>query len=583
MAALSQGEHEYELRRLLARRDRSTMLGHLLWQHWRQSWRLIVIMAGLYIGLSILVCFSDMWQEFFKADPLMRGRGFDRGSAITVPLALMATLIGACVFLSDQERRNYRFFAEHNIPPRYVWLTRQVCWGIAIAISTLVICYFWLRLHSNIAGLWEIIKIALQQGWYNYENSNRNYSYLPPVHVGLAFVAIGYAVGQWMSQLIRSGILAGFFALLLSTVLCGWVLLMHTMQMSFWWTVLPIPQVLLWATWLRAPDWISENERWSARGKAAAAVLVPALALMIAVPMYRVHEVPVESPGFDVPEYEAQIKAKLEAGLATAKMYEDAYKAFRGLELDLSSFGPSAEQLNLSQELAVAAHRTEIEAELKRASENNLDRPNLRDLADRYLGEIGGASTEVEKKWLDDNAYTLELLMKAAQQPNCIFYDPASAKHFAGVMGDHIFDPLLLTSGRQLQAEGKLDEALDRYLAALRVISDIYSSRLFYMSPLMLEDVRSIFLQIAHWAGQKGQTPERLRAAIGRLQATEVGTLRMEELVKNNYILTRRLVLGDSDLRQFYYPSNYPQLMEREVLWSTLMPWENDRALRVLV
>ena len=73
--------------------------------------------------------------------------------------------------------------------------------------------------------------------------------------------------------------------------------------------------------------------------------------------------------------------------------------------------------------------------------------------------------------------------MKAAQQPNCIFYDPASEKHFAGVMGDRIFDPLLLTSGRQLEAEGKLDEALDRYLAALRVISDIYSSRLFYMRP----------------------------------------------------------------------------------------------------
>ena len=89
------------------------------------------------------------------------------------------------------------------------------------------------------------------------------------------------------------------------------------------------------------PDWISENKRWSARGKAASAVLVPALALMVAVPVYRVHQVPVESPGFDVPEYEAQIKAKLEAGLATAKMYEDAYKAYRGLELDLSSFGPA--------------------------------------------------------------------------------------------------------------------------------------------------------------------------------------------------------------------------------------------------
>ncbi len=43
-------------------------------------------------------------------------------------MAAFAALMGACVFLSDQERRHFRFFVEHNVPPRYVWLTRQTAW-----------------------------------------------------------------------------------------------------------------------------------------------------------------------------------------------------------------------------------------------------------------------------------------------------------------------------------------------------------------------------------------------------------------------------------------------------------------------
>ena len=67
---------------------------------------------------------------------------------------------------------------------------------------------------------------------------------------------------------------------------------MHSVGIDLIWSALPIPIVLMYATWLRAPDWISENKRWSARIRAASVVLVPMAALLVAVPVYRVQQVP---------------------------------------------------------------------------------------------------------------------------------------------------------------------------------------------------------------------------------------------------------------------------------------------------
>ncbi|HEX4000929.1 MAG TPA: hypothetical protein VHX65_20455 [Pirellulales bacterium] len=83
---------------------------------------------------------------------------------------------------------------------------------------------------------------------------------------------------------------------LLSVVLCAWVWLMNSMHVNISWSVAPLPLVLLGATWLRAPDWATESRRWGARARAAAILLVPAIALLIAVPIYRTHQVPQVSP-----------------------------------------------------------------------------------------------------------------------------------------------------------------------------------------------------------------------------------------------------------------------------------------------
>jgi hypothetical protein len=234
--ALSQGEREKDLRPLLAKRDCSAMLGHLLWQHWRQSWRLMLTMGILCPPLSLLgISMTD--SNHHRA---------------VWPIAVFATLMGAMVFLPDQEQRRYRFFAEHNVPPRLVWLARQVPWLVTLLISISVLCLVWLFVLGDGSELLRVIETVTNR------QRLENYGYyggdLPPEGLAIAVAIVAYAAGQWVSTLVRSGIMAGFLALLFSGVLCGWITLMHAMQVSFLWSVWPIPLVLLWGTWLRAPD-----------------------------------------------------------------------------------------------------------------------------------------------------------------------------------------------------------------------------------------------------------------------------------------------------------------------------------------
>ncbi len=164
-------------------------------------------------------------------------------SAAIGPLVAFAALMGACVFLPDQERRHFRFFVEHNVPPRYVWLTRQLPWMATLLVATIFTCWRLLK-HSDFEYLWSAVKSMIDRDQIGrhadpYGRFQYGVYYLPPLAVYLSCIAVSYSAGQWASMMIRSGIMAGFCGLLLSGVLCGWVLLMQLMGSSWLWTVGP--------------------------------------------------------------------------------------------------------------------------------------------------------------------------------------------------------------------------------------------------------------------------------------------------------------------------------------------------------
>ena len=101
---------------------------------------------------------------------------------------------------------------------------------------------------------------------------------------------------------IRSGILAATFGTILTAVLCGWAALMYWLCLSWLWTVAPLLLAFLAATWLHAPNWLVERKNWRGRLRLALVVAVPALAILVAIPLVRVYEIPLVGPGFDVNE-----------------------------------------------------------------------------------------------------------------------------------------------------------------------------------------------------------------------------------------------------------------------------------------
>src|SRR5262249_35266408 len=221
------------------------MLGRMLWQHVRQSGWLMTLMAVLFVA------FGGGLLAYVASSGNLRLRDL----AVPGMTSIVASLMGSMVFLADQERQRYRFFAEHNVPPRYVWMARQIQWVSTLIVSSLVVCYFWMR-KSEFKYLWELMEAATSEHGWQWPYLNAPQMQLPTFGVGLAFVAVAYSAGQWMSMFVRSGIMAGFLGIVLSSLLCGWTVLMHNMRLSFLWTVFPIPIVLLAGTWLRAPDWI---------------------------------------------------------------------------------------------------------------------------------------------------------------------------------------------------------------------------------------------------------------------------------------------------------------------------------------
>src|SRR5690606_32344937 len=81
--------------------------------------------------------------------------------------------------------------------------------------------------------------------WFDYSSLGE----LVPI-VFFSVTAIpAFAAGQWVSMFVRSGLLSGFFSLLLAGGLAVWAGITFAMELSWLLFLAPIPIILFWATW----------------------------------------------------------------------------------------------------------------------------------------------------------------------------------------------------------------------------------------------------------------------------------------------------------------------------------------------
>jgi hypothetical protein len=238
-------------------------------------------------------------------------------------------------------------------------------------------------------------------------------------------------------------------------------------------------------------------------------ILVPTAIMFVALPIYRVQQIRLVSPGFDVSQFEASAN---EEAFATGDLYRR------------------------SNELLV-----------RQKEELDLERP----------------FTPQQREYLRKNDKALALLLEASRRPTCALRDPLT----------YVPTWLLTLSGHELEADGKLDEALDRYLATAHAVIHIGAGE--------ISSIRYVFQEITQWAALPGQTPERIRTAIAKLQDFSAADLKFEDAVKNQYLAQRRWLSGDTTADANIL-SNGRQPLATAAVIDMLMPWERWRAIRAL-
>ncbi len=262
--------------------------------------------------------------------------------------------------------------------------------------------------------------------------------------------------------------------------------------------------------------------------------LVPVAAILIAVPIFRVHQIPHEAGRFIATQNSPD-------AIATGELYRKA-------------------------------------AEL--VAENE---PSFR-LADvEHAAHLRGNVPPDLEAFLSQNDAALQLTLEASSRATC-FFEPGES--IEGTKADSTLYWLLLGSAWQKEATGRYVEAFDRYLAALRM-----AGHLSLQNNRLDGNGQFIFAQMQQWSTHTDLTPEQIRTSIEKLAAIDSNILHTDDRLKARYLLARRAILDDPLLRSEALSANPGARRNQQgpahpfaddFLWGRLMPWENDRAARLL-
>ena len=458
----------------------ATMLGRLLWQELRQSTAIKVALFVWLLPAAFLV-----WMSWILGNDYTRKPGL-WPEVIIVP-GFSAVLSSSLLYLGDQTGCRFRFLAEHGISPRLVWLSRQIGGFIVVLLGLLLVLPPTIGQIGHLpTGRWLVIESLL------------------------GAVVAAYACGQLCSMTFRSGLLAVISGTILTYVVCVWAVMMYMLGLSWLWSVAPLPLAFLVSTWLHAPDWLLERKTWRARLRSDLVIAAALLAILVAIPLVRVYEIPLVGPGFD-PQ-----------GLTWPMPPEE--KETRALYVRAIEFQQRANHTENT------SARSEAEAQAVALAVQASRRP------------LPG--------------YCLDPL---------VALDPNAEIDLAG---------LVLASGKPLQAAGRLDAALDRYVAAEHIALHARQRAPWLDGVLEL----NVCEQLTPWAAESGQKSERVLKALRTFENQWRSTPTYCEDIQRIYLLNLRMLKGDRGaLKEL--PHSTEMTSYFAVTW---MPWERARALRLL-
>jgi hypothetical protein len=556
--------------------SRRGTLSRLLWQAWRENWKMLVapfaVALLLYAGI-IALGGSIIGPEFAAVV----------GGALAF---LLPTLYGALAFGADQRRDRYRFLAEHAARPRYVWLSRHFVWlGSLIGISLVV------AIAASLAGVLTLKYTTGNQRfnydfYWRYESTSASarqlHFLLDKLVVGSLLSSLGalaaYALGQICSMLLRSEILAVFLAVVLSVALSAWVAVIYLWQLNPWLCLLPLFAGFMLATWLRAPDWLTDRKSLRSWRKPALAIAAPIVILALLLPVMR--RLPPmsgnSSSGTIRPNPNHYGQGDTPDARKTAAIYEKA--------ASISTSLPEQEFMDRWYQRKYAKLDTPFG--IDQVDEAKLT-PNERDEYRRDLKRqeelLGQSRRQVAR-----------LIVEASRRPSCRFdidwiSTPAPISfngrereqreewerihaEFLGVLSQAINFPF---------EELPPAEAVEFQLAALRMLDHLRQGQPTNISNMVLASESSLLQRIVQWAARKEVPTDQLMDLLEQLQTYFADNpINAQATFDADARLVRRVLEGEAPSAVLAAHS------ENEAIYLAFLanelPWERERALAAL-
>ena len=535
-----------------AKTTRLRVLSHLLWQTWHGSWQWMFAATAIALLLCCIPYLATVGVGFRGKEQWLAFAPFAIG---LVAAALYASL----VFTSDQHGRSYRFLAEHAAWPRYVWTARLLMW---LTPAFIVLAMGGASRYWGARSMAAVLRDIRSASPYWDQHPQDIVYFAAALNFTSWGILLGIAVGQACSLFFRRAIVAGFAAVVISIPLLIWGFALWSWELPPAVFILPLVVGLFVATWLRIPDWIVDRNSLRAWLKVAAAVAIPLVFLGWRLPIAR--ELPVKSDRMAL----AQIAGAV------------------GIKPSLTN---DAGPFDVSAVVTTWVKRYGSEAtDAERATGDRLIRLS------ELLGAPGGAATYYRRLLEFDQPNADEAMALCKEE--FVFPPIHDLGHFNPTY-DRLTTmvELLSQAGVAAAEQGKLDDALKFQVAALRLWNHLCDAT--SASYTLSTSVRLLLQsRLVDWAGAKGQTTDRIRRAMTKLDTIDPPSgmppaddqFRIDESSLSKwtppvpllieYLSLREILLGKQPSNLLTQSAGVAQYL---AVMANQIPFERNRALKL--
>ncbi len=512
---------------------------------WRREWQRLVWQERyrdryhrnlLYLGWMVSLVLA-----------VLGGRNGDDIMPLILPLIVVLPMVmGVLGFRYDGEGHPMRFLSNRGVEGRFLWMAKHAVWlPRAMWIPFLI----WL-----VAGLMQLL-LPRQIPTAPDSHLLENFSLLRTYPVGmLAFVLLSYGCGHLGAILFRRTIMAIVVGLTASLLATFWLLLAVTLKVPLWWSVGGLVVWIYSVTLLVIPSWLIERPL-PGRLQRLVAYTVPPVLLIVAWAAWRAYEIPGFHPNLlsSKQSFERINTAnvhKEQVGLAPVQITSYDQQLLDRLALLMGGF-------NREQDFVLGLHRGGLAAADPHQPADPVEafwhnnEPRLKELLEITSNARGSSAS----RWLE-------------------FARPSAA-----MMPQQL---LLVEAGRLRTREGRLDEALQYYLASLRLAS-FWATDSGVSTRLEAQQQQLLTLDgIIQWASHPDQNGEKLRLARRRLQ-TE---FELFPSINQTLVAEHRgdLVALEETIQQGARWSRGPESAWQlfTIDYFRFLPWEKVRAKRWL-